>query len=97
MTANATTADMERTRACGMNDHIAKPLLEAPLWQTLSRWLARSASALPAHHAAGTVPPHQPRNPARPAQKPLQRRHQYSTWRCCRICRSPSPRHGCCR
>lgn len=57
MTANATTADMERTRVCGMNDHIAKPLLEAPLWQTLSRWLARSASALPAHHAAGTVPP----------------------------------------
>lgn len=57
MTAHATTADMERTRACGMNDHIAKPLLQAPLWQTLSRWLARSASALPAHHAAGTVPP----------------------------------------
>ncbi len=57
MTANATTADMERTRACGMNDHIAKPLLEAPLWQTLSRWLARPASALPAHHAAGTMPP----------------------------------------
>ena len=48
---------MERTRACGMNDHIAKPLLEAPLWQTLSRWLARSASALPARHAVGTVPP----------------------------------------
>ncbi len=44
MTANASTADVERTRACGMNDHIAKPLLEAPLWHTLSRWLANACS-----------------------------------------------------
>ncbi|RLJ38336.1 ATP-binding protein [Acidovorax sp. 106] len=47
MTANASTADVERTRACGMNDHIAKPLLEAPLWHTLSRWLANARSTRP--------------------------------------------------
>ncbi|BEU94904.1 response regulator [Acidovorax sp. DW039] len=47
MTANATSADVERTRACGMNDHIAKPLLEAPLWHTLSRWLAQTPAAPP--------------------------------------------------
>jgi two-component system, sensor histidine kinase and response regulator len=40
MTANAMTRDVELCRAAGMNDHIAKPLEEASLWSTLSRWIA---------------------------------------------------------
>lgn len=61
MTANATSSDVERTRACGMNDHIAKPLLEGPLWLTLSRWLAHpQASAPPPALVPTAVPPASP-------------------------------------
>ena len=60
MTANASTADVERTRACGMNDHIAKPLLEAPLWHTLSRWLANARSPRAPSPPPITAPATQP-------------------------------------
>ena len=64
MTANASTADVERSRACGMNDHIAKPLLEAPLWHTLSRWLAKArntrAPSPPLIPSPATQPPISP-------------------------------------
>jgi PAS domain S-box-containing protein len=39
MTANALAADRERCLACGMNDHIAKPIDIANLRSTLSQWL----------------------------------------------------------
>lgn len=68
MTANASTADVERTRASGMNDHIAKPLLEAPLWHTLSRWLVPSPSAVPAARTPEAAPlADVPQAPARAA------------------------------
>jgi len=39
MTANATIADREACLAAGMNDHIAKPIKPAILYETLVRWL----------------------------------------------------------
>ncbi|MBF0626810.1 MAG: PAS domain S-box protein [Magnetococcales bacterium] len=39
MTANAMNEDKERCLACGMNDHIAKPLDMAHLFVTLARWI----------------------------------------------------------
>jgi two-component system, sensor histidine kinase and response regulator len=55
MTANAMTRDVELCREAGMNDHIPKPLEEASLWSTLSRWMipgsavsVGSTAALPA-------------------------------------------------
>ncbi|GKS87695.1 response regulator [Acidovorax sp. SUPP2539] len=62
MTANAARQDIERTRAAGMNDHLAKPVLEERLWATLARWLVPggqevpSASAAPAPATAFTSP-----------------------------------------
>jgi signal transduction histidine kinase/CheY-like chemotaxis protein len=58
MTANAMSQDRERCLAAGMNDHVAKPIEPALLWQTLLRWIRpealvagplkpRSASRLP--------------------------------------------------
>jgi two-component system sensor histidine kinase/response regulator len=38
MTANAMPQDRERCLAAGMNDHVAKPIEPALLWQTLLRW-----------------------------------------------------------
>ncbi|AYM97864.1 response regulator [Acidovorax sp. 1608163] len=67
MTANASTADVERTRACGMNDHIAKPLLEAPLWHTLSRWLANARSTRAPSPQPITAPATQPSISTAPA------------------------------
>ncbi len=45
MTANALASDRERCMACGMNDHITKPIEVARLYQTLRHWLA----AVPEH------------------------------------------------
>lgn len=39
MTANAMTGDRELALACGMNDHIAKPLDVAAMFATLARWI----------------------------------------------------------
>lgn len=44
-TANASEDDVARCRAAGMDDHLAKPLLEAPLWRCMRRWLGPGAAA----------------------------------------------------
>ena len=38
LTANASEADVKRTREAGMDDHLAKPLLEEDLWRCMLRW-----------------------------------------------------------
>ena len=45
MTANAMRGDRERTRAAGMNDHIARPIDVAAMFDTLSRWVRRTPDA----------------------------------------------------
>jgi CheY-like chemotaxis protein len=45
MTANATRDDVEEVIGAGMNDHVSKPIVEAALWKTLSKWLKREAGA----------------------------------------------------
>ena len=61
MTANATPADMERTRACGMNDHIAKPLLEAPLWQNAIALAGTAGERITGPSTGHRTPPPAPR------------------------------------
>jgi CheY-like chemotaxis protein len=39
MTANAMVGDRERALACGMNDHIAKPIDIDDMFATLARWI----------------------------------------------------------
>ncbi|QKE63756.1 response regulator [Aquipseudomonas campi] len=39
MTANAMAGDRERTLACGMNDHISKPLNVEHMFATLAKWI----------------------------------------------------------
>jgi HPt (histidine-containing phosphotransfer) domain-containing protein len=39
MTANAMAGDREKALAAGMNDHIAKPVNVATLFQTMARWI----------------------------------------------------------
>lgn len=39
MTANAMAGDREQALACGMNDHISKPLDVAGMFATLARWI----------------------------------------------------------
>ena len=52
MTAAAMAADVERCRAAGMDDHVAKPVRWHELAGTLSRWLAPGPGAEgPAHPA----------------------------------------------
>ncbi|HSW05084.1 response regulator [Aquabacterium sp.] len=56
MTANAMVGDKERVLACGMNDHIAKPINIDEMFGTLARWIVprRTAAApAPAPGAAG--------------------------------------------
>ncbi len=60
MTANALEADRKRCLDAGMNDHIAKPIVPALLWETLQRWLSPnfvSAQAVSAHSNLVDVPP----------------------------------------
>jgi two-component system sensor histidine kinase/response regulator len=47
MTANAMAADRERCLQAGMNDHIAKPIDPADLWEKLLRWVKPRAVAAP--------------------------------------------------
>ena len=44
LTANASDADVQRVRAAGMQDHLAKPLLEEALWPCLRHWLPPAPS-----------------------------------------------------
>jgi PAS domain S-box-containing protein len=44
MTANAMAGDREKAMACGMNDHISKPLNEAAMFATLAKWIRPRAS-----------------------------------------------------
>lgn len=41
MTANAFLEDVQRSKACGMNEHMSKPLDIEQLQQMLARWLGR--------------------------------------------------------
>ncbi|URI09161.1 ATP-binding protein [Aquincola tertiaricarbonis] len=45
MTANAMRGDHARALACGMNDHIAKPLDVDTMFATIARWLPPSADS----------------------------------------------------
>ncbi|NKF50529.1 response regulator [Shewanella sp. WXL01] len=42
MTANAMVGDREKVIACGMNDHVPKPIRVKELFSTLSKWILRS-------------------------------------------------------
>ena len=62
MTANAMLGDRERTLTAGMNDHVAKPVDFAALFETMARWIllaagtpspAVAAPASPAPASAG--------------------------------------------
>lgn len=41
MTANAFLEDVQKSKACGMNEHMAKPLDIEQLYQMLGRWLGK--------------------------------------------------------
>ncbi len=43
MTANAISGDRERVLACGMNDHIAKPINVDTMFATLAKWITPRA------------------------------------------------------
>ena len=56
MTADAMSEDRRRALACGMNDHIAKPIDVEAMFATLARWVPGAAApndpvTLPAHSA----------------------------------------------
>ncbi|MCX7173479.1 MAG: response regulator [Proteobacteria bacterium] len=48
MTANAMAGDREKCIACGMNDHIAKPIDVGQMFDTLARWITPSQPAVDA-------------------------------------------------
>ena len=56
MTANALASDRERCLACGMNDHIAKPIDIAKLRSTLAHWLGQLAPDAPLTEAPSAPP-----------------------------------------
>ena len=56
MTANAMASDRERAFAAGMDDHIAKPIDVARMFEVLARWMAPGAGRRPA-------PPPEPSDP----------------------------------
>ncbi|MEY2843019.1 MAG: hypothetical protein RI920_1056, partial [Pseudomonadota bacterium] len=56
MTASAMASDRERVIACGMNDHITKPLDVAQMFTIMARWIVPQAqSAIAASRAASTA------------------------------------------
>lgn len=60
MTANAMASDREKAMACGMNDHIAKPLDEATMFTTMAKWIGAPQAAprpdAPGRRAAAPEP-----------------------------------------
>ncbi|WP_137972133.1 response regulator [Pseudomonas sp. F(2018)] len=60
MTANAMEGDRERALACGMNDHISKPLNVEGMFATLAKWIkpaTRQPAPLPqAEHPVDELP-----------------------------------------
>ncbi len=46
MTANVMQGEWEKVIACGMNDHIGKPVVVAQLFNTLAKWVKPSATPL---------------------------------------------------
>jgi signal transduction histidine kinase/DNA-binding response OmpR family regulator/HPt (histidine-containing phosphotransfer) domain-containing protein len=54
MTANAMAGDREKVLAAGMNDHIAKPINVAEMFNTIARWVT---PANPVTRAAEPAPP----------------------------------------
>ncbi len=57
MTANAMTGDRERCLACGMNDHIPKPLDVAGMFTTIRRWITPGRRSNPAAQPAPILLP----------------------------------------
>jgi len=67
MTANVMAGDKEKVLACGMNDHIAKPINVAQMFNTIAKWVTPSepVAAITDEHsltntqtqAAITIPP----------------------------------------
>jgi CheY-like chemotaxis protein len=57
MTANALAGDRERCLACGMDDHVAKPVQERQLAESLRSWLPkRTQTHIPESHSSGPQP-----------------------------------------
>ncbi|WP_207886184.1 response regulator [Pseudomonas sp. 30_B] len=56
MTANAMAGDREQALACGMNDHISKPLNVTDMFATLARWIKPGAGRKPAAPPANALP-----------------------------------------
>ncbi|MBF0562878.1 MAG: response regulator, partial [Alphaproteobacteria bacterium] len=54
MTANAMAGDREKVMEAGMNDHIAKPLNVAEMFNTLAKWIKPKAGAA-ATEGAGKI------------------------------------------
>jgi len=65
MTANALVKDREKTRAAGMNDHIAKPVDVNELMSVMAKWItpaqpiAEAVSEVDSEHSAATAWPPQ--------------------------------------
>jgi len=60
MTANVMAAEREKCLAAGMNDHIAKPIDPALLFETLARWLKPRAAPAPARPHMRHAPVEEP-------------------------------------
>jgi len=55
MTANAMVGDREHALAAGMNDHIAKPIDVAEMFETIARWVRPAPVATAAPAPAATI------------------------------------------
>ncbi len=56
MTANAMAGDREKVLAAGMNDHIAKPINVAEMFNTIARWVTPARPTLGASGPISLVP-----------------------------------------
>ncbi|WP_374315429.1 response regulator [Aquabacterium sp.] len=57
MTASAMASDRERVLACGMNDHITKPLDLAQMFAIMARWIIPARPAVPVASGPDLPPP----------------------------------------
>jgi diguanylate cyclase (GGDEF)-like protein len=55
LTASTMTGDLDKARAAGMDDHLAKPIDVQALFDTLARWVRVSGGAAPAEAVAAPV------------------------------------------